>query len=535
MLIFFKQKLDYVLKRSYASKDILILALCFLILNILVNLFNKYVLGLGYPHNTFLFIPEDRFADFFKIIDALHVAETWENGNPYEKTFNAYAVPFATTYYYFFAELILLLKNKYLVYGILIVSLLASHIFISKKTGNSYFTIILSIISYPVIYSIDRGNFALTVFILIFFGLTTNKIAVRSLAIALATSLKITPFIFIVPAIVSKPYSFKNLIASVSLFILFVVLINFLAVKVIEHQLTFTTFDFHAFSNMLSSYQSTYLVNMDGLPYGSSLYMALLFMAKKFSVNFLPTTSSIAIPFYVFSAIGFLLLLRDGRKISLYNYFNYEKNLFIISFSFVLFMPITADYYLLILLLPLLIFPKCNYSFGYFVIFGLLLGVKNIMFFHFTNISYQVLINPLLLLALLFAEFDLIPFIKRGALESIPKYDYKIITYIKNRTNTVALQLRPYAKLAGLLVMLFIIGSSLLYWKSRQDYKSWRDKHNLEYGLPLDFDPEIYLKLHPELVEFWESKGIKETKQNQLIHAGEHYKYFGVKDNWTYK
>ncbi len=51
--------------RVFTSYHIFLLAFILLGLNILFNLYNQHILGLGYPFNTFLFIPEDRFADFF--------------------------------------------------------------------------------------------------------------------------------------------------------------------------------------------------------------------------------------------------------------------------------------------------------------------------------------------------------------------------------------------------------------------------------------------------------------------------------------
>jgi hypothetical protein len=59
--------------------------------------------------------------------------------------------------------------------------------------------------------------------------------------------------------------------------------------------------------------------------------------------------------------------------------------------------------------------------------------------------------------------------------------------------------------------------------------------HNLEVGLPIDFDPELYLELNPGLIEFWHSRGINKSGQDLLNHAELHYKNFGIKDNWKYK
>lgn len=59
--------------------------------------------------------------------------------------------------------------------------------------------------------------------------------------------------------------------------------------------------------------------------------------------------------------------------------------------------------------------------------------------------------------------------------------------------------------------------------------------HNLAMGLPPDFDPELYLQMHPILVKFWNSRGIFESGRPLLDHAEIHYRDFGAKDGWQYK
>jgi hypothetical protein len=99
------------------------------------------------------------------------------------------------------------------------------------------------------------------------------------------------------------------------------------------------------------------------------------------------------------------------------DYISFEKAVFVTCIAFVVFMPVTGDYYLLIMFLPLLLFPRAQYSLGYFLAFGLLLGAKNIGYFPepvgANPLSLQPFINPLLLLLMLFAEFDIIPFMRR--------------------------------------------------------------------------------------------------------------------------
>ncbi len=79
-------------------------------------------------------------------------------------------------------------------------------------------------------------------------------------------------------------------------------------------------------------------------------------------------------------------------------------------------MPISRDYYLLVMMISLIIFPKSSYSFYYFLAYGLLIGAKNFIWLDEVlgnPIAIQVFINPILLLLFLVAEFDLLSFMKR--------------------------------------------------------------------------------------------------------------------------
>ena len=63
-----------------------------------------------------------------------------------------------------------------------------------------------------------------------------------------------------------------------------------------------------------------------------------------------------------------------------------------------------------------------------------------------------------------------------------------------------------------------------------------KEAHNLKMGLPIDFSPTAYLRLHPGLQEFWISKGIEEKGKALMNRAAEiHYRDFGSKEKLEYK
>jgi len=468
-------RLGYYFKKTYTTRDVLLLAFCVLCTNIVIN-FIYSLKGFGYPYNTFLFIPEDRFADFFKVIDAMNIVETWPGENPYDfYSYYEYLLPFTATFYFVSAKLIQFIGSKYAVYNSLYLIVVGIIFFISRKSNNKNLWILIAILSYPFIYTYDRGNLAIVVFISLLIALSTKKLEISTLGIAIATSIKLTPIIFLLPVLLQRNVSFLRIVKLMGLFLFWFLTINFISVQVNGHFLSPTVYDpVFLVSSLLNSYSNSAVNQMIGLPYNSSFYMLCVYLSYKLQLleQFLSHAKPIVIPVIIFAFIGIMLLLKKQYRpipklilalsylgfelmlvlnastniilvatlslislTSLYflivsetslqintvitlvgNYLTFEKMTFLASISFVLFMPVTADYYLIIMLLPLLIFPNSKFSLGYFFIYGLLLGAKNFLYITGTNISYQVFLNPILLLLMLFAEFELISFFRRKTL-----------------------------------------------------------------------------------------------------------------------
>lgn len=411
----FKDKVIYYFQNSYESKDVFLLAFIVLYINAGINAFFS-LKGLPYPYNSFLITPDDRFGDFFKVIDGFQIADTWEGVNA---TFIYYenVLPFAATLYFVFANLILFIGNKYVVSIFLCLITFGCIYLIARKKGNDRATVFFTLVSYPMLFTLDRGNIAILVFLLLLFALTTEKVMLSTLALALAASIKLTPVIFMFPILLNRPLSVKWLTQVLLLFLAWFLLINFISIQINGHLLTPSIFDpFVLFTETISSYTKHHIDSMKGLAYGSSLYMVIAYISHKLQI--LPLFKPHGLAIITWAVIVFFLLLKKDIINTLEDAMTRNKMIFILCISFVLFMPVTGDYYLLIMFIPLLAYPKTYYSFGYFLAYGLLLGAKNFPYIDFinnNNISVQVLINPLLLLLLLLAEFNMINFMKRDS------------------------------------------------------------------------------------------------------------------------
>ena len=119
---------------------------------------------------------------------------------------------------------------------------------------------------------------------------------------------------------------------------------------------------------------------------------------------------------------------------------------------------------------------------------------------------------------------------KRQSSDSVSSENF-LITYLRKVGRPAFQFIKNQKKIIVVLGIISVLGCFTLY----ESTKTGQEIHNIETGLPADFDPAIYLRLNPGLEEFWKSQGINDSGQRLLDHAEEHYKAFGAKDGWRYK
>jgi hypothetical protein len=374
-------------------------------------------LGLGYPYNTFLFLPDDVFADFFKVMDALKIVKTWPGVNPYQQIGINHMPPFAISIYVCMAYSIKFLGfTKATAYSLifvlpLLILLLQSSFFSNK---SRYWFLIL--FSYPVLIVLTRGNVAILVFVsLAFFILRIENIVLSMLFLAVAASLKITPVIFIIYFLVYNLNNWKKLLGGLAFFVLFIAVINYVAVQLVSATVSPTVYNPLYFFSAIGKYENIYIEEFQGLGYGSSFYMAFRFVVHLLDeytrfgfFKFLLNTKPLIINFAVLVMLMGLYLYRFSIEKLKAFILNRDHILKVVSIIFVLFTPVTADYYLTILILPLLFIRFEHFKLPERIFYLLVLIPKNYFFYHL--ISLQVFINPLLLLAMLLVTTGLYDF-----------------------------------------------------------------------------------------------------------------------------
>lgn len=338
-----------------------------------------------------LFFPNDRYADFFKTIDGLKLAEVWESQTIYDRGLSVdFFPPVLVLMYYIFAKIIVFSQSAIFAFLLYISIPLIALYFSLKKYIFSNIQLILIFTSFPVLFTIERGNPAIWVVAFIFLALHFRRnIFLSVLFLAFAVSLKITPVIFLLAIISSKR---KSAIIQVVSFFLILILINVVAIFSLKNLPTnYNPFNFFS---ALKIYENLYIDKLSGLNYGASLFMPIYFLFNRFSFNLLNEIN----PYLLTSVFCFLVFFVKCQKYFWDYVFKFTwARIDILSIIFILFTPVTGIYYLLLILFSLLIrFDELenNELYCYF-----LLLCPKVIVFH--GIEFGAFLNPLLLLFLM--------------------------------------------------------------------------------------------------------------------------------------
>lgn len=359
-----------------------------LALSLLYHWILSFIFHLGYPYNTFLFRPQNRWMDFL-----------W----PYQIYANPYAEPRADfqnfPFLYRLAALFSKFSPRVALCVYLIVCLLAFYFICSKqfrieKRSFSPSILILTFLTYPFLIAFDRANFEILVFCFLYLYIALyKKISwLSAVFLGFSIALKAFPVILAILLLADRRYKEILIAAAVSLlatYIGYAVLPGGLNVNVPLHLAN------------LQHYTLDYAVGNDGFYFGNSLWGALKFLAMVCDVEQMKT-----VPYFIF-------IFGMGAALSLYIVFlerSFWKKVALLVCALNLFPQVSGDYKLLHLLIPLFLFVNQNESdekkedWFYLIIFGLLLIPKD--YYHLSTLpeaSIAVVLNPLLMLVIVLA------------------------------------------------------------------------------------------------------------------------------------
>jgi len=353
--------------------------------------------GAGYPWNTFLFDPNDRFNDWFNSVDQA------TSNNPYHATGPALATYFPASYVLFkigfglhgvFGKLIYLCVTAILFAGAFATINQSLFKNCSLPLYDKFALLILSIFSYPVLFSIDRGNIDLWISLLCAIFIFSNALKfeiVGVIALSLAISFKGYPAAFLLLLLSERKY--LAFLTSVILAIL---------LTLIPMVFMWDGFDSNldGFIKNLHMYKEIYVIGHGSLFASSDPYNALrLLFFSLFGIE--KEVSESVYHFYKYFSAIFAIV------ISVYVLFVQKtkwKKIIAVSILAILF-PYVANDYKLCMLLPgfyMLIFENLEIKKNKYIFLSicLLLIPKSFFFIHGKSVS--MVINPIILSWLVF-------------------------------------------------------------------------------------------------------------------------------------
>lgn len=365
-----------------------------------------YVLGsylhMDTPFDSFLYPAKDAFCDFYMIFPFL------KDFRPYNQA-SLWVVYFPLAYILFLP--FIFIKNMLLSFLVLISIFLSSFAYLNTrfftcekltKPENFQNIFIFTLMSYPLLYLLDRGNFDMILLLILgAFVILFQKEKYLISAVLLAVANAIKPFSILFLLLFLKKKKYKETFLSLVLTSLLVIG-GFMFFKGgFFHQIEY-------FIKTMALFKYTYglLYNQNGMGYASSLYIVLKLIFCKSTMAPLVTTATL-LKFYGY----FSLAATAITCFFVYRENSFWKQLTLLVCNFLLLPIVTFDYKLIFLYLPIWFFvnakEKAQFDWLYTILFALLLIPKNIVFTPdiagptgVKAFSLSIIINPVLMILL---------------------------------------------------------------------------------------------------------------------------------------
>jgi hypothetical protein len=351
-------------------------------------------------YSSFLYPSDLAFCDFsgsFKYI---------RDFKPYQSV-NLWVIyfPFAYIFILPFAYI----KNELLSYSIYISGFLTYLITMNikmfscknlTKLQNVQNIFIITLLSYPVLYCLDKGNFDIYLFVLLgfwTFAFQKEKYKLSAVLLALINAMKPFTLYFLLLYLMKKRY--KECILSI-LLTAFLIVGFFL---IIPDNLSG---EVSVFFQSLKLYKDTYTLSSTiGMGFVSSLFMPLKALFLHFSTDKKAIDNFIIFYDYLCQFITIIMLFFVWKEKTFW------KQLTLLICNFLLLPYCTYDYKFIFLFIPIWLFinshEKSRFDFYYLLLFALLFIPKNVII-DFPSIhgsvaswlSFSAIVNPIIMIAL---------------------------------------------------------------------------------------------------------------------------------------
>ena len=360
----------------------------------------NYFFDPGYPNATFLFKPEDRFNDF------MHMVNTCKNLDPYNLSNIWPSVYFPVSNLFFY--LVYVGAGKHMTLAMIIFAAVFLLVFLYLVTRSQVFSsyqkailFLVCLISYPMLFSLDRLNLELYVFLFVYLFVhfyAQKRMLPAVIFISLAISMKLYPAVFLVLFLKNRQFKAITSTALLTMAMTMGSLALFAGTMQSNVLLLWTVMNrFNDFLFSMNGLQHS--VSMFGvfkIPLLAFCHFALGLNTGEshvFSNAFLRIPYLVFVVAYVSSIAWFIVRIERV----------FWKQVCLIV-SIILLLPhISGDYKLLFILMAALLFLEGAMQeknrLRYVALFALLL-IPNGYFYLEDDVSIAVLINPLLILLL---------------------------------------------------------------------------------------------------------------------------------------
>lgn len=346
-----------------------------------------------FPWTTFLFDPQDRFNDFLTVFPPFVSGR-----NPY--SFHAYLYfPAVTLLMMLFQPVkTFALGSFLLLFPCGFITLIAS--LCQKALGYRHaLTLAASLlISYPILFALDRANIECLLLLIILLAWQTRGTRFEDwgcLLLGWAGAIKLYPLLYLLPDLMN--WRFRRL-ALTACAAAVTTVVGFLLVPGDNAQ------TLPLMGKNLQKLHTEYVIEDRGVQYSVSLLSAVKavnFCCKDWlHVDFTRTVTLVAHRWNVFVSLGLASMLAAGWKLRKDDEW---KSIMVAVAAMLLLTPVSYDYKLLHLIMPMLLFinsPASTQDRTWTILFGLLMIPKAWLFLHHW-ISIAVILNPALICLML--------------------------------------------------------------------------------------------------------------------------------------
>ncbi len=359
------------------------------------GVFEAIVLGAGFhqpwPLNTFLHRPGERFTDYSAVVEPMRGHDPYGTGTSNYLPFS-YAITLPLT----------VLSNRVglaLVVVVVMMCLVRMAVWplLKENVVQGSQVVVAFLLSYPVLFAIDRGNFVLLVFMFLLGAvyLARDGRDVRAgLLLSCAIAMKGYPVIFV--SLFWRRGRYRYAVMAILLAVVETLVSLALLRGGLSHHVTGLT-------RGLRFYQSTYVEGNGGVPFCTSLYCGL----KATIISSAGTTAAATFGAQFAGALtAASALLIAGAAVLASRVQEYWRQVALLCLAIVVFPTVSADYNLILLLIPVaLVMGEKRLdarAVAFLCLAALLCIPKNI--FHLpgvggdAGVNAGVFLNPLLLL-----------------------------------------------------------------------------------------------------------------------------------------